>query len=71
MQIGLRLVLLEKKLGGKLNLRSYTKKRLLRILADYFYNRCYGAPAQAYSLAPSKLQRRSTGLVPTPPKHSG
>ena len=38
----------------------------LRILADSFYNRCYGAPVQACSLAPSKLQTRSTGFVPTP-----
>ena len=43
----------------------------LRILADSFYNRCYGAPVQACSLAPSKLQTRSTGIIPTPRKHSG
>ena len=43
----------------------------LRILADSFYNRCYGAPVQACSLAPSKLQTRSTGIVPTPRRHSG
>ena len=36
------------------------------IPSDYFYNRCYGAPVQACSLAPSKLQTRSTGLVLTP-----
>ena len=67
MQIVLYLVLLKNSLGwGKLNLRSNILKRLLRIPADYFYNRCYGAPVQACSLAPSKLQTRSTGLVLTP-----
>ena len=72
MQIVLYLVLLKNSLGwGKLNLRSNILKRLLRIPADYFYNRCYGAPVQACSLAPSKLQTRSTGIVPTPRKHSG
>ena len=67
MQIVLYLVLLKNSLGwGKLNLRSNILKRLLRIPADYFYNRCYGAPVQACSLAPSKLLTRSTGLVLTP-----
>ena len=62
MQIVLYLVLLKNSLGwGKLNLRSNILKRLLRIPADYFYNRCYGAPVQACSLAPSKLQ---TGVRP-------
>ena len=36
MQIGLRLVLLEKKLGGKLNLRSYTKKDYCEFLRIIF-----------------------------------
>ena len=67
MQIVLYLVLLKNSLGwGKLNLRSNILKRLLRIPADYFYNRCYGAPVQACSLAPSKLQTRSKKQVSTP-----
>ena len=38
----------------------------LRMLADYFYNRCYRAPVRAsMSLSPSKLQTRSTGPVLT------
>ena len=45
---------------------KYTKKRLLRILVDLDYNRCYGAPVQACSLTPSKLQTRSMEQVPTP-----
>ena len=63
MQIVLYLVLLKNSLGwGKLNLRSnILKKRLLRIFVDLDYNRCYEAPAQACSLAPSKLQ---TGVRP-------
>ena len=61
-------MLVEKQLGmGQIELAfKYTKKRLLRILVDLDYNRCYGAPVQACSLAPSKLQTRSTGLVLTP-----
>ena len=43
----------------------------LRILADSFYNRCYGGTGASLGLATSKLQTRSTGRIPTPRKHSG
>ena len=61
-------MLVEKQLEmGQIELAfKYTKKDYFEFLSDSLYNRCYGAPVQACSLAPSKLQTRSTGLVLTP-----
>ena len=56
-------MLVEKQLEmGQIELAfKYTKKDYFEFLSDSLYNRCYGAPVQACSLAPSKLQ---TGVRP-------